>query len=30
MEGFDGISYKDRLRELGLMTLETIGELGQI
>jgi len=23
MEGFDGISYKDRLRELGLMTLET-------
>jgi len=23
MEGFDGISYMDRLQELGLMTLET-------
>jgi len=23
LEGFEGIDYKDRLRELGLMTLET-------
>jgi len=23
LEGFEGIGYKDRLRELGLMTLET-------